>query len=331
MRRLVLIPLVATLICGSRTLGPDDFSRGFDRFWETLDRTYPYFGVKGVDWDALRAEFRPQVAAVQDATELVALLAKLAAPLRDVHVFFTSPTGRHVPTYTPVAFVNWDLDVWRASLAGAGWTQVAPNLGYARIAGVPYILMAAWNRDQFTAAQVDGILERFRAAPGLILDVRPNGGGSDELALDVAGRFTASSVVVESYQFRDGRNHDDFGNPVLRTLRPRGPWTFAGRVVVLSGRGVYSSNETFIAAMRELPNVTIMGDTTGGATGNPGRHDLLEGWRFSTSRWLARTADGIVIEGQGIPPDVHVPATPEDRVARRDPVLDRARALIDEP
>jgi C-terminal processing protease CtpA/Prc len=98
-------------------------------------------------------------------------------------------------------------------------------------------------------------------------------------------------------------------------------------VFVLSGRGVYSSNESFIAAMRELPNVTIVGDTTGGGSGNPALHPLGDGWQYTVSRWIATTVDGVVIEDNGIPPDVDIPFSIADFGRRLDVTLDSALVM----
>ena len=95
-------------------------------------------------------------------------------------------------------------------------------------------------------------------------------------------------------------------------------------MLLLIGRGCVSSNETFIAAMRELPNVTLVGDRTAGSTGNPGTFPLALGWTYTVSRWIEYTADNQVIEDVGISPQVFVPATPGDFMQRRDPVLDWA-------
>jgi carboxyl-terminal processing protease len=114
---------------------------------------------------------------------------------------------------------------------------------------------------------------------------------------------------------------------MTRTISPRGPWRFSGRVYVLSGRGVFSSNESFIAAMRELPRGVIVGDTTGGATANPAPTTYLSGWKVWVSTWYATTADGEPIEGRGIAPDVFVPWT---AAGERDPVIMAAVALAKE-
>jgi C-terminal processing protease CtpA/Prc len=94
------------------------------------------------------------------------------------------------------------------------------------------------------------------------------------------------------------------------------------------GRFCASSNESFIAAMRELPNVTVIGDQTGGSTGNPQTFTLGGGWSYSVSRWIQYSASMQVIEDQGIAPAVVVPASPVDFQNGRDPVLDWAIARL---
>ena len=97
---------------------------------------------------------------------------------------------------------------------------------------------------------------------------------------------------------------------------------------MLAGRGAFSSNESFISATRELPQVSIMGDTTGGASGNPVTHDLGGGWKYTVSHWIEWTADRSVIEWNGIPPDAYVAWDHAAVAAGRDPVLEAALARL---
>jgi C-terminal processing protease CtpA/Prc len=76
--------------------------------------------------------------------------------------------------------------------------------------------------------------------------------------------------------------------------------------------------------MGRLPNVTLVGDRTVGATANPGTFPLANGWSYTVSRWIEYTADNAVIEDNGISPDVFVPASAADFAAGRDPVIDWA-------
>jgi C-terminal processing protease CtpA/Prc len=155
-----------------------------------------------------------------------------------------------------------------------------------------------------------------------------NPGGDDSPALQFAGRFAASTTTLGYVQFRSGPGHGDFTPPQARTFSPRGSFQFTRPVLVLMGRNCASSNESFIAAMRELPNVMLVGDRTGGATANPQTFALGGGWSYSVSRWIAYTADMQVIEDEGIAPAVAVPVSTADFQNGRDPVLDFAIARL---
>jgi hypothetical protein len=309
--------------CGEDT--PEQrFPEQFDSFWQTFDQTYPYFEHKQIDWQAAYERFRPRVEQLSTQPELIELLREMLAPLRDVHLFFVGPDGRQLGTYRPSAEVNWDREVWNGLLARHGWRQIEPSWGVMQLGAVPYVAVTSWSIQGLHISRFDEVFEEFRHSPALIFDVRMNGGGNDGLAFDVAGRFARQETVSSYVKFRNGPGHSDFTEPAARLVSPRGPWQFERPVVVLAGRGCFSSTESFIAAMRVLPQVVVMGDTTGGSSGNPGFFDLAPGWRYTVSRWFLYTADGIVVEWNGIPPDVHVPASAADFQAGRDPVFEFA-------
>jgi hypothetical protein len=301
-----------------------DLAEQFDALWNTFDREYSYFDHKQIDWNALRDRFRPMAIAAGNQTGFIGVVRQMLSALHDQHVTIRDPSGAVTPTYDPGFFINWDRNVWQQYVARGNWTQGRGDWGHGTLNGVAYIQIGAWNSASVSAGEFDAALENFRNAPRLIIDVRMNGGGDDQLALQVASRFTTTSVTVEYFKFRMGPRHSDFGPLMTRTLLPRGSWQFTRPVMVLIGRRCASSNESFIAAMRELPNVTLVGDRTAGSTGNPGTFPLAGGWSYTVSRWIAYTADHQVIEDVGIAPDEFVPASPGDFAEGRDPVLDRA-------
>lgn len=304
--------------------------QAFDGFHGTFDEQYPYFTYKGIDWAAARDSFRPRAGQVDDVDQLVGVLEEMVEPLRDLHVKFLDPSGATRHTYLPSRFVNWHRDRWQESVLPAGWVQRGPDWGTARFGDVGYLFIGSWNPRTIGIEEVDTALEELRETRALILDVRPNGGGDNSLAFDVAGRFAAEPVLAFQVRYRDGPDHDDLAEPIESHLEPRGPWQYVRPVVVLAGRGCYSSNEGFVSAMRELEQVTVMGDTTGGSSGNPGVHALGGGWSYTVPRWIAYTADGRIIEWQGIPPDVPLDLGPEDFTGPGDPVLDFALRWIRE-
>jgi C-terminal processing protease CtpA/Prc len=89
-------------------------------------------------------------------------------------------------------------------------------------------------------------------------------------------------------------------------VKPGGRMRYAGPVVVLTNRAVYSAAEEFVLAMSALPQVTTMGDVTGGASAAPAVRELPNGWTYQMSTWIEYTLDRRPFEGEGLEPDVVV-------------------------
>lgn len=297
---------------------------GFDAVWQAFDVTYPYFGLKGVDWNASRTRHRPEAAQATEVSDLNQVLLGMLEPLHDQHVSLQSPDGQFTATWRSPNAGNFDQAQWQRTVLANGWEQVKINLGIARFDGIPYIAIGSWNTSQFAVADLDALLDRVRNDAALIIDVRPNGGGDDQLALAFAARFADAPRLTEVIRSRTGPRHTDLGNEVRRTLAPRGPWTYGGRVIVLTGRRSLSSNESFVAAMRVQPRVITAGDTTGGGTANPKPFPYFAGWKVWVSSWYAELPDGKPIEGLGIAPQVYVPFS---ATASFDPVIGAAVSL----
>jgi hypothetical protein len=307
---------------------PTDIAAQFEQMWTTFDRNYSYFDYKRIDWNVLKAEFAPRVAGLTQ-NEFVLLMQNMLGRLHDQHVVLTSGNTT-LRTYTPDYFINWDNNVWQQYLT-RGSAQVRNGAVSAVFDGVPYIAVQSWSPTRVNVSDLDAFLEAFRDRPALILDVRMNPGGNDQPAFDFAGRFTTSTTTAGFFQFRNGPGHSDFTPRQARTFSPRGSFQFTRPVLLLIGRFCASSNESFIAAMQQLPHVTLIGDTTGGATANAQTFLLGGGWSYTVSRWIEYTVSGQVIEDQGIAPSVPIQASAADFQRGRDPVLDYAIARAAQP
>ncbi len=328
-RSTLLIALAVTLTaCRSATEPPLEslsYAQRFDDIWSNFDRTYSYFTLKGIDWSAARDTYRPRAVAAVDEDSFRAVILDMLATLHDAHVWLVKPDGGCARTFVLSRPANWNSQVWQSYLArGGAWESLGGGSGMTTIEGVPYVAIRTWATGQFDVGAFDAALGQFRGAPVMIVDVRMNGGGNDAIAYDVAGRFATSEHTTEWFQFRNGPAHTDFGGFQRKVVSPRGPWQFSGVVLLLTGRGVASSNESFVAAMRELPNVIVAGDTTAGASGNPGMYPLGAGWQYSVSRWIAYTAERDVVEDRGIAPARYVAWSPDDWQTGTDATLDWA-------
>jgi hypothetical protein len=329
----VLLALISACQHERRPVATTSFEVQFDRLWTRYDSVYPSFGYKNISpeaWNRQRAIYRPRAQSARTEEQFIAIVRDMLAPLRDLHSWFIDPRGNVVPTYLPTAIENFDHDRWRKAVREAGYTSHGSAWGEASIGGFGYIYIGTWNASQVDASALDAALARFRDAPGLIIDVRPNSGGSDAPAFAFAGRFTTRPFVASYVQTRNGLRHDDLGAPEPRLVTPRGSWQYTKPVIVIAGRGGFSANESFVAAMRALPQVTVIGDTTGGASGNPGVYPLGNGWSFTVPRWVEFGPDRKPIEWHGIAPDVAIEWSPISTETAGDPLIDTAVGMLGE-
>jgi len=293
--------------------------------WREVDQYYPWFALKGVDWDAVGGEYLPRVSAATSDTELFATLIEMLGRLRDGHLSLASPGHRYAwdgwfadypVNYEPYAAARYFQAPVGAARGGVvSWARLRERVGYVRIPSFGA---------RGVGDGVDAALSALAAVgpmDGIVVDVRSNGGGSDTQSEAAAGRFLENAAVYRRIRYKSGPGHEDFGPELTSTVSPQGAQRFTGQVVVLQNRGVFSAAEDFILAMRTRADVTFIGDTTGGGSGNPLARELPNGWILSVPRWRQVTADGRVYEGIGLAPDLFAstpdPASGEDRILER--------------
>lgn len=191
------------------------------------------------------------------------------------------------------------------------------------VEGFGYIKVAQLDGDVVT--QFDKALEAYRTAPGLILDLRGNGGGNDLLAEEMSGRLIQQETPWTKIQLRMA----PFWSPkITRSVSPRGEWQYTGPVVMLIDGGIFSSADFFAGGLARSGRVTAVGSPTGGGSGNPVWLTLPGGAQVAISRWIEYFADGTPVEGNGTRPDVEVRPTMADVAAGRDPALRKAIEIL---
>lgn len=177
-------------------------------------------------------------------------------------------------------------------------------------------------------------LDAIRKAGRLIIDVRQNGGGSSNVGYDILRHLVQSRVETslwETPQYRAsfrawGRPQERYrGEPNFIDPDPN---QFTGPVVVLTGARTFSAAEDFASACKTSHRVTLVGEPTGGSTGQP-LSLLLPGGgsaRICTKR--DRYPDGSDFVGKGVLPDVEVRPTVQTVQQQRDLVMERAVEIV---
>ncbi len=63
----------------------------FNKLWKAIDRAYPYFEEKNIDWDSVYQEFEPRVIFAESDEEFNIVIAEMMTNLKDAHSQLQSP------------------------------------------------------------------------------------------------------------------------------------------------------------------------------------------------------------------------------------------------
>lgn len=172
-----------------------------------------------------------------------------------------------------------------------------------------------------------------RAAPGLIIDLRGNGGGSLGMTRDLLSELFRDRTKLSRQLTRD-MQPITIGFGLIDVIRleydvPARPDAFTGPVVVLINEGSGSGSEYFAATLQALGRATIVGTNSCGCLlGFLGYANVPGGAELAYSEIGFMTPDGKRIEGDGVKPDWAVKPTLADLQLYRDRALETAEQLL---
>ncbi len=160
-------------------------------------------------------------------------------------------------------------------------------------------------------AAINEALKDLGDTDGLIIDVRFNDGGQDQVALNYVRHFMSQPQVVYSKFSGSGA----WATPKKEViLDPQSDNIYLKPTAVLVSGDTVSAAELFTIAISSLPQVTIIGEPTAGALSDVLVKRLTSDILFGVSNETYLDAQGNNYEGGGIPPDIAVPfATPQER------------------
>jgi hypothetical protein len=327
--------------CGDPLLGPPASNTpagNFDLLWGEFDRYYALFDTRRADWDSLYRAYRPLVHDGMSDRDLFMTMRALLLNLNDAHVTLTAPWGTVGADTTfddSSALHSRDLIVRRylaghIDTAGGGRIYhgvIGGRIGYIEIPSFEGRIEVDPGYSRW-AEDIDPIMESFRDLDGVIIDIRDNDGGNTFNAAFIAGRFADRRRLYQISRSRSGPGHDEFTGPFERYVEPGGSFRFAGPVALLTNGRSISGAEWFTMAMKRLPNVTTVGDTTAGNLSGRMERELPNGWTYSIAVQKILSPDGICYEGIGIPPDIPASTTAADIARDRDPALEEALRVV---
>jgi carboxyl-terminal processing protease len=218
--------------------------------------------------------------------------------------------------------------------------------------GIAYVALNSFN-DPRLIEEFDALMPALLRARGVVLDLRRNGGGKDDVAKQILDRLTDRVLLGPAWRTRRHvaafrawgvfADEDDWAEqyrPYVKgdvwheappdTLRPGPGGKLSAPVAVLVGQETASSAENFLIYLDQEPRFTLVGQPTVGSSGQP----LFINLPLNGLAWICTKRntypDGTTYIGHGVQPDVLVPVTVEDVRLGRDRTLEEAVAWLRE-
>src|SRR5271155_1850635 len=205
---------------------------------------YPFEGSP-----AYKAGLRPgdQIIAVNDTnTEHGGTVSQVSAMLKGPKGTPVTITVRRLGEADPLHFSVVRDNVPRGSVNYAFWIRP----------GIAYIRIEAFN--ETTSHEFDQALAKFpeSAIEGLILDIRDNGGGLVQEAVNVADRFLKKGQLIVSHHGR--------ASAETKFVAKHGARGTQYPIVVMVNRGTASASEILSGALQDHDRAWIFGESTFG-------------------------------------------------------------------
>jgi hypothetical protein len=310
----------------------NDVEGNFEQLWNVVDQHYCFFNEKNIDWDSIHTVYHSRLEAVKSATMLFDLCSDMLAELKDGHVNLSSSFNTsYYRLWWSLYPQNYNSRIVQENYLGFNYR----SLGYVQygilMQNIGYMHISSFSSG-LGEGNMDALLAYLRLCSALIIDVRDNGGGDLDNIETIVRRFITERTLVGYVKHKTGTGHSDFSEPYPYYFDPadagRQVW-LSRRIVVLTNRSTYSAANNFVSVMKQLPNVTIVGATTGGGSGMPMSFELPCGWSLRMSSAPILDANGNATEF-GVEPTegCAIDMDPVDEAAGRDTILDFAISIL---
>lgn len=301
----------------------------FEAIAATIDQAFFDPNHLGVDWDAVRDQYRIRVEEVRDETEFRRLMVRMLDEIPASHLdLLYIPAGQDPePPSEPME----------------------PSLSWRKVDDAWVVRSRTFGA--LDPMRIDSLLYEISEARGVILDVRGNEGG-DSSFLELAGRFfdgpqvvaglvtrgwlaqrdhpldrpvplDSLPVLVEDYRVE--RLFEILGASGAVALAAGGEEpAYRGCLAVLIDAKTGSAAEAFVLIMDRFTPAVLIGGTTAGALLSSEVFPLPNGWRIRVPVAVGVDDSGRIAWDVPIAPEITIDAS-----AAGDPALTEALRVVE--
>lgn len=154
-----------------------------------------------------------------------------------------------------------------------------------------------------TAYIMDKVIREIKNTKACIIDIRFNGGGYDEVQLEILKRFATKDTIAIYKKARKGNGFTK-KQPFYVTPTKN---AYKGKVFILTSHHTASAAEDFVlCAMAARPDAIRIGSNTEGIFSDLLNKKLPNGWDYSLSNEIYETPNGKSYEAVGIEPHYNI-------------------------
>lgn len=223
-------------------------------------------------------------------------------------------------TYLDENNIEHDADIERRSLTDNDKGKIAGVNFYALFdsrrleGGIGYFSFTSFV--PFLNERIAAALDEFNDAPGMIIDLRGNGGGDDSVGLKIASRLFDKDTQLMLIRTRKGELNEERVHANKKA--------YGGKVVILVDEFSGSASEEFAAGMQEARRAIVIGQRTAGEDLDADIAMLPDGGMLVYAFGFPHTPKGFIVEGHGVEPDITVALKRSDLLAGHDTQIDAA-------
>jgi carboxyl-terminal processing protease len=226
--------------------------------------------------------------------------------------------------------------VFTKMISRSGYMDIkgAAAMEYKTIGNVGYLTINNFE-DWKILKQFDSLFNSIVQTKGLIIDIRNNGGGNSGIGVEILRRLSNESLKpmytkLLRYISDPGWEVSWYEEP-SQTIKPYGKLYYSKPVILLVGARTFSAAEDFAAAFKYLKRGELIGQLTGGSTGQPVSFDLPGGGSARVCAKRETYPNGKEFVGIGIEPDIVIIPTIDDLENGTDSAKSKALALLNSP
>ncbi len=311
----------------------------FNEIWTLYNTRYGGFETKGIDWKNLYDVYRTKINENTSEDELFNVVASMLRHLNDPHIqvkmlnskrhFYAGTIGNIIED---IGFENMKKLFSSRPAVDKYFKQELSMLNGFSFAwledGIGYIHFGEFGNYKKTEKTMEKIISYFSSSNGIILDIRRNIGGDDHVGKLIADCFADKKREYMITSTKNRLVHYCYADKKIWSIKPKKNIKYLNPVILLIDKTTFSAAENFALAMRELPHIKLVGDTTAGGFADADWIPVSCGWEVCIPVGVFTDKSGFCWEGIGIHPNYKVRTDPTKPINGADELVELSLSLI---